>query len=80
MKSLFKQERPKNVQRVCKVENLNPEKGITMSYKVSKDQREHIVVLCLAHKTVKTKFSSEWSAFDQMGKYRQLYKAKKSGK
>ena len=80
MTSLFKQERPERAQRVCRVENLNPEKGITMSYKVSKDQREHIVVLCLAHKTVKTKFTSELGAFDQMGKYRQLYKAKETNK
>jgi hypothetical protein len=76
MKSLFKQERPKNAQRVCRVENLNPEKGVTLSYKVSEDQRDHTVVLCLADKTVKTVFHSEFSALDKMGKYRQLYKAK----
>lgn len=77
MKDLFKQERPKNAQRVCKVENLNPKKGITASYMVSKDQKQHTVVLCLADRTVKTTFNSEWSAFDQLDKYRQLYKAKR---
>ena len=71
---LFKEERPKNVQRVCRVENLNPSKGITASYRVSKDQRKHTVVLCLADKTVKTTFTSEWGALDQLGKYKKLYK------
>lgn len=74
MTSLFKQEKPKRAQRVCRVENLNPSRGITASYRVSKDQRQHTVVLCLAEKTVKTTFSSEWSALDQMKKYKQLYK------
>ena len=77
MISLFKQEKPKRVQRVCLVENLNPDKGITASYRVSRDQRQHTVVLCLADKTVKTTFSSEWSALDQLNKYKQLYKEKK---
>lgn len=76
MKSLFNQERPKNAQRVCRVENLNPSKGITASYIVSRDQRRHIVVLCLAEKTVKTTFLNEFSALDQLSKYKQLYKAK----
>jgi hypothetical protein len=71
---LFKKERPKNVQRVCRVENLNPNKGITASYRVSKDQRRHTVVLCLADKTVKTTFLNEWSALDQLKKYKKLYK------
>ena len=75
MTSLFKQERPKNAQRVCRVENLNSEKGITASYRVSKDQRKHTVVLCLTNKTVKTTFPSECSALLQLEKYRELYKA-----
>jgi hypothetical protein len=70
---LFK-ESPKKAQRVCRVENLNPKKGITASYRVSKDQKQHTVVLCLAHKTVKTVFSSEFMALDQLSKYKQLYK------
>ena len=74
--SLFKQQRPERAQRVCRVENLNPNKGITASYMVSRDQRKHTVVLCLADKTVKTVFPSEWSALDQLSKYKQLYKTK----
>lgn len=74
MTGLFKQEKPKNAQRVCRVENLNPSKGITASYRVSKDQRQHTVVLCLANKTVKTTFLNEWSALDQLQKYKSLYK------
>lgn len=80
MNSLFKQERPKRAQRVCLVENLNPSKGITASYRVSRDQRRHIVVLCLADKTVKTTFPSEFSALDQISKYKQLYREIKPGK
>ena len=72
--SLFKQERPKRALRVCRVENLNPKEGVSMSYNVSKDQREHIVCLCLPSKTVKTRFTSESSAFEQMRKYRDIYK------
>jgi hypothetical protein len=80
MNSLFKQERPERAQRVCLVENLNPSRGITASYRVSRDQRRHTVVLCLADKTVKTTFPSEFSALDQISKYKQLYKEIKSGK
>lgn len=80
MTGLFKQERPKKAQRVCRVENLNPSKGITASYRVSQDQRRHTVVLCLTDKTVKTTFPSELSALDQMTKYRMLYKKKKVSK
>ena len=71
---LFKEEKPRKAQRVCRVENLNPSKGIIASYRVSKDQRKHTVVLCLVDKTVKTTFSNEWSALDQLKKYKQLYK------
>ena len=78
MNSLFKQERPKNAQRVCRVENLNPEKCITQSYRVSRDQREHVVVLCLANKTIKTKFLSELDALQELRRNRALYKAKKT--
>ena len=78
MNSLFKQEKPEHAQRVCRVENLNPEKGITASYRVSQDQRKHTVVLCLSDKTVKTTFHNEWSALDQLNKYKQLYKQKKA--
>ena len=74
MNNLFKQEKPAKAQRVCRVENLNSQKGITASYRVSKDQRKHTVVLCLADKTVKTTFLNEWSDLDQLKKYKQLYK------
>lgn len=79
MTGLFKTERTK-AHRVCRVENLNPSKGITASYRASKDQKKHVVVLCLANKTVKTVFPSEWSALDQMRKYKELYKEIKSDK
>lgn len=77
---LFKSERPKNVQRVCRVENLNPSKNITASYMVSRDQRKHTVVLCLTDRTIKTTFPSEFSALDQLNKYKALYKQKKDRK
>ena len=78
--NLFKQGRPKRALRVFRVENLNPEKGITQLMKVSKDQRDYVVCLCLADKTVKTTFHSELCALDQMQKNRELYKEKKSKK
>ena len=74
MINLSKQEKTQKAQRVCRVENLNPTKGITASYRVSKDQRKHTVVLCLADKTVKTVFPSEFMALDQLNKDKQLYK------
>ena len=72
--NLFKNDKPKKAQRVCRVENLNPEKGVTAMMKVSNDQREYAVVLCLADKTKKTVFHSEFSALEEMKRYRQLYK------
>jgi hypothetical protein len=78
MNSLFKQENPRHAQRVCRVENLNSSKGITAAYRVSKDQRKHTVVLCLANKTVKTTFPSELGALLQLEKYKELYKEKKA--
>lgn len=74
MISLFKNEKPKRATRVARVENLNPEKGITQSLRASKDQREYMVCLCLTDRTIKTKFTSEFGALDQMRKNRQLYK------
>ena len=70
---LFKNQKPKAV-RAYRVENLNPSKGVFMSYRVSRDQREHVVCLCLTNKTVKTTFHSEFSALEQLRKYRALYK------
>lgn len=77
MNNLFKNERPQRAERVCRVENLNPNKGISQSYVISKDQRKHTVVLCLADKTVKTVFLSSFDAIEQLKKNRALYKAKK---
>jgi len=71
--TLFK-EQPKKVQRVARVESLNPDKGISQSMRVSEDQRKYTVVLCLANRTVKTTFLNEFSALDQMQKNRALYK------
>ena len=80
MTSLFKQEKPKNAQRVCRVENLNPSKGITASYRVSKDQKRHTVVLCLADRSIKTTFLDKFSALNQLSKYKRLYKEIKKDK
>ncbi len=71
--NLFKQSKPKAV-RAYRVESLNPVQGISVSYRVSSDQREHVVCLCLANRTIKTTFPSEFSALEQMRKYRSLYK------
>lgn len=71
---MFNQDKPKKAQRVARVENLNPDKGISQSMRVSEDQRKYTVVLCLANRTVKTTFLSELSALDQMRKNRSLYK------
>jgi hypothetical protein len=75
--SLFKQGKPKKAVRVAKVETLNQEKGITQSMRVSKDQREYVVCLCISNRTVKTTFLNEFSALEQLRKNRDLYKAKK---
>lgn len=75
--TLFKS-KPQKAQRVARVENLNPDKGISQSMRVSEDQKKYTVVLCLASKTVKTTFLSEFSALDQMQKNRALYKQLKS--
>ena len=63
--------------RVCRVETLNPGKGISTMMRVSKDQREYVVCLCLTNRTKKTTFHSEAGALDQMQKYRMLYEEKK---
>lgn len=65
---------PKKAVRAYRVENLNPSKGISSSMRVSKDQKKYTVCLCLANRTVKTVFTSEFSALEQMKKYRSLYK------
>lgn len=57
-----------------KVECLNKEKGITSSLKVSHDTKEYVVCLCLSSKTIINSFPNEQMAYEQMKKYRALYK------
>lgn len=76
MVQLFKQETPK-AQRVMRVENLNAEKGYSASLRVSKDQKDYTVVLCLPTHTVKTVFHNEYLALEELSRIRKLYKAKK---
>lgn len=76
MTQLFKQE-PIKAKRVYRVENLNQEKGISSSMRVSNDGREYVTVLCLPNVTKKTVFHSERQALDEMARYRALYKQKK---
>ena len=75
MVQLFKQ-KPVKARRVYTVENLNPQKGISSSMKMSKDGRKYVTVLCLPHKTTSTVFHSEALALQEMQKYRALYKQK----
>ena len=72
--SLFKQAKPKAV-RAYRVENLNPQKGISATMRASKDQRQYVVCLCMENKTVRTSFPSEFGALEQLRKYRALYKS-----
>lgn len=75
MINLFKEE-PKKARRVYRVENLNPEKGISSSMRLSEDGRKYVTVLCLPNVTRKTVFLSERQALHEMDKYRTLYKQK----
>ena len=77
---LFKEENPRKGQFVYRVENLNPDKGIFASYRHIKDQKKHVVVLCLADKTVKTVFKNKWSAIEKLNKYKEYYKELKANK
>lgn len=77
MNDLFKTEKPKRTKRCYRVENLNPEKGIISSMRVSEEQKKYVVCLCLPNRIINTSFKSELSAFEQLTKYRQLYKQKK---
>ena len=78
MNNLFNQE-PMKARRAYRVENLNAEKNIHSSMRVSDNQKKYVVCLCLADRTIKTVFKSELSALEQLRKYRQLYKQKKVG-
>lgn len=74
MKQLFNSERPAKAYRAYRVENINPEKGITASLRVSEDRRDFVVCLCLPTKTVKTTVHNEALALHEMKRYKELYK------
>lgn len=76
MTGLFKQETLK-ARRVYRVENLNQEKGISASMRLSEDGRKYVTILCLPNVTRKTVFFSEAQALGEMRRYRLLYKQKK---
>lgn len=78
MIDLFKQEKPKRkcVHRVCRVENLNSDKGILSYMLESKDMKEYHTCLCLPGRHVSTKFHRKSAALEQLEKYRALYSKK----
>lgn len=80
MINLFKNEEPKKARRVYRVENLNSDKGISSSMKVAEDGHRYTVCLCMPHKVVYTTFLNEFSALEQMKKYKKQYKSLKSNK
>lgn len=74
MINLFKQEKPRKcIHRVCRVENLNPDKGILSYMLESKDMKEYHTCLCLPGRHVSTKFNKKSAALEQLEKYRALY-------
>lgn len=74
MIGLTKREKTRRDERVYRVENLNPDKNIFCSLSISKDKKRSTVCLCLAEKTVKTTFPSVSQGYEQLAKYRSLYK------
>lgn len=78
MKQLFKSERPARAYRAYRVENINPEKGITASMRTSKDRKDFVVCLCLPTKTVLTTVHSEALALHELKRYKELYKPLKN--
>ena len=72
--SLFKSNKPKKAVRAYRAECLSSSEGISTSMSVSKDQKKYTVCLCLTDKTIKTTFPNEFSALEQLRKYRSLYK------
>lgn len=62
--------------RVRKVENLNPERGISSSLDIQPDIKLYKTCLFLAEmkKAIVSTFPSEQAAYSQMRKYRQLYR------
>lgn len=74
MINLFKDEAPKRAERVCRVENLNPQKQIIASMIVASDRKKYSTCLLLSgNRAVKTTFNSRADAEEQMLKYKELY-------
>lgn len=61
------------VERICRVENLNPEKGIVSALTKSKSRGKYYVCLCLGYKNVKTGFPTRNAALEAMQNARKLY-------
>lgn len=76
MKNPFKQQKTKRLAKkmLYRVENLNPEKGITTSLKIKEDTKEYTVCLCLPKRVIYTTFPYKYMALNQMQNYRKLYK------
>lgn len=81
MINLFKDEAPKRAERVCRVENLNPQKQIIASMIVASDRKKYSTCLLLSgNRAVKTTFNSKADAEEQMLKYKKLYSVLKDKK
>lgn len=81
MINLFKDEAPKRAERVCRVENLNPQKQIIASMIVASDRKKYSTCLLLSgNRAVKTTFNSRADAEEQMLKYKKLYSVLKDKK
>lgn len=76
MIDLFKQEKKPKGQIVYRVQNLNKEKGITSTMRVSKNGKRYTTVLCLPNATLKRVFFEEKQALGIMNRYKILYKKK----
>lgn len=74
MKSPFKVRRPENAYRAYRVENINPERGISASLRVSADRKDFTVCLFLPTKTTSTKMHNENAALRELKRYKELYK------
>ena len=74
MFNLFNNQKPSKAERIYRVENLNPEKGISSAMHVCKDGKFK-TILCLAHKTKVTVFPTEELALLEMKKYKAMYKS-----
>lgn len=81
MINLFKDEAPKRAERVCRVENLNPQKQIIASMIVASDRKKYSTCLLLSgNRAVKNTFNSRADAEEQMLRYKELYSILKDKK